>query len=252
MNLSAFGKLLRRNLKEHSPIILSAAAGIGTIATAYLAAKASFKAARLIDTYDELNGISEDRKERLMERTKLVWKLYIPTATSAATTIVCIVGANRVEAKKTIAAQAMFAVSQRVYSEYRDKVIEEYGSHKDQSIRDKIADERIKALPPPSGGQDILIAGPGNVLCCEMFTMRYFNSDMEALRKAVNEVNKKALSQDYATLDDYYYLVGLARTSYSSHVGWKSNRLMELTFTTILTDDGRPCLAFDYNYTEPV
>jgi hypothetical protein len=247
MNIGDIGKVLRSNTKEHFPLILSAVAGVGVLATAYLASVASFEAANIIGLHEDTYPPSNDFKERITERTKLVWKLYIPAATAATSTIVCIVGANRIEAKKTLAAQTAFAVSQRVYSDYRDKVIEEYGERKDQAIRDKIADERVKATAPAG---ELMIAGPGNVLCCEMFTGRYFSSDMETLRKAQNELNAKLLAHDYATFDDFYYMVGLARTSASGNLGWKSTKLMELQFSTVLTDDGRPCLAFEYNYTE--
>lgn len=247
MNLTQIGNLVRRNAKQHSPIILSTIAGVGTVVTAYLAARASFEAARLLDQYEDLNGISDDPKERLKDRTKVVWKLYIPTAVSATSTIICIVAANRVETSKTLAAQTAFTVSQQLYSEYRDKVVEQFGANKDQSIRDSIATERVLKNPPPSN--DILVSGPGNVLCCEQFTGRYFTSDMESLRRAQNDLNAKLLSQDYATLYDFYYMIGLGSTSYSEQLGWKSDKLMELQFSTVLTEDNRPCLSFDYNYT---
>jgi hypothetical protein len=208
---------------------------------------ATVEAVDLLDEYEELNGISDDPKERLMERTKVVWTLYIPAAVSATSTIICIVSANRVQASKTLAAQTAFTVSQQLYSEYRDKVVEEFGARKDQSIRDSVAQERILKEPPPS--PDILVSGPGNVLCCELFTGRYFTSDMETLRRAQNDLNSRLLSQDYATLYDFYYMIGLSATSYSEQLGWKSDKLMDLQFSTVLTDDGRPCLSFDYNYT---
>lgn len=249
MNLGDAGRLLRRNTKEHSSQLLSIAAAVGTLSTSYLVGKASFQACDVIREREGHFGTPDDRKERIIERTKLVWKLYIPPAISAVSTIGFIIGANRVELKKTIAAQTAFAVSERVYSEYRDKVIEEYGEHKDQSIRDSIAAERVKSTSP---GQDLLMIGPGNVLCCEMYTGRYFSSDMETLRKAQNELNSKLLHHDYATFDDFYEMIGLARTSSSGQLGWKSTKLMGLEFSTVLTDDGRPCLTFEYNYVEPL
>ncbi len=247
MNFGKFGRLLRTNAKEHSPIILSAAAGVGTLATAYLAGRASFQAARIISANEEFLEPLTDPKERFIERTKLVWKLYIPTAISATSTVTLIIGANRVGAKKALAAQTALTVSQQLYSEYRDKVIEEYGERKDQAIRDSIAEDRVKTAPTP-----MLISGSGNVLCCELFTGRYFNSDMETLRRAQNDINAKVNSHDYATFDDFYYLIGLSGTSTSSQIGWKAGKLMALNFSTVLTEDGRPCLAFEYNYTEPL
>jgi len=247
MNLGDIGRLVQRTTKQHFPLILSAAAGVGTLATAYLAARASFQAADLIRISDAIEDPPDDPKERLMERTKLVWKLYIPSAISAATTIGCIVGANRVEVKKTLAAQTAFAVSERLYSDYRDKVIEEYGERKDQAIRDKIADDRIKSNPP-----GVIIAGSGHVLCYETFTGRYFMSDMETLRRAQNKVNQMVLAHDYCTLNRFYDEVGLQYTAYSHDIGWTSGRLMELEFTSVVTDDGKPALAFSYSYTHPM
>lgn len=247
MNLADIGRLLRTNTKEHAPIILSVMAGVGTLSTAYLTATASFVAADVIRRHEETRLMPDDPKELFIERAKLVWRLYIPSAISATSTIACIVGANRIEAKKTLAAQAAFAVSERVYSEYRDKVIQEYGERKDQSIRDKVAEDRVKNNPP---AETMVIAGPGTVLCCEMYTGRYFHSDMETLRKAENKINARALMHDYATFDDFYYMIGLANTTTSGQMGWKSGKLMELRFSSVLTEDGRPCLAFDYNYSE--
>src|SRR5690242_7092090 len=141
-----------------------------------------------------------------MERTKLVWPLYIPAGASAISTIGCIIGANRVGANKAIAAQTALTVSQQLLSDYRDKVIEEFGEDKDRAIRDKVAEGRLMSNPPPPS--DIMVSGPGNVLCCELYTGRYFISDMEALRKAQNDLNMKLLSQDYQTMWDFYYMVG--------------------------------------------
>lgn len=250
MDTSRVAKTIQRSLKAHSPAIYSAIAGVGTVVTAYLASRASFEAARRIDFHEKEYGFSENNMERIADRAKLVWKLYVPPAITATTTIVSIVAANKVQANKTIAAQTALSVSQQLYSDYRDRVIEEYGANKDQAIRDKIQEDRVKALPPP--GNDVVIAGFGHVLCREDFTGRYFRSDMEILRKAVNDINAKLLSQDYATMDDLYYMIGLSGTTSSSQLGWRSDKLMRMDFTAVMTDSGEPCLSFEYNYTTPL
>lgn len=237
--LADLANLVRENLKEHAPRYLSGAAIVGTISTAYLTAKATWDARGVLEAESQHNGFKED--------AKLVWKLYIPPAASAVVTVACIISAHSLGARKYLAAQAAFAISERAYSEYRDKVAEEFGENKARSVRDKVAEDRVKGNPPPE-----IILASGNVLCCELFTGRYFQSDIETLKKARNELNAKILAHDYATLDDWYYLIGIPYTSYSSEIGWKSGRLMELEFTSVLTEDGRPCLAFDYNYTKPM
>lgn len=75
---------------------------------------------------------------------------------------------------------------------------------------------------------------------------------MESLRKAENKLNSRLNREMYARLSDFYSLVGLPYTSNSEEIGWDSDKLLELRFTTVLSDDGRPCIAFDYNYTKPM
>lgn len=245
MNIPNLATLIRKNAKEHSPVILSTFAGLGTITTAYLASRASFQAARLIDLEESSMGPSTDVKDRIKERTKLVWRLYIPAGISGATTIVCIVGANRVSANKIIAAQSALTVTQQLYSDYREKVIEELGIRKDETIQAKVAEDRVKANPP----SNLMVIESGEVLCCELYTGRYFSCSIETLRRAQNTINAKALAHDYATLFDFYYEVGLGTTTESSGIGWKAGKLMELRFSSVLTEDQKPCLAFEYSYT---
>jgi hypothetical protein len=245
INVNALGRLIGSNAKRHSPIIYTALAGVGTLATAYLASRASFKAARLIDAA-EAEGFNEDPTTRFLERTKLVWKCYIPTGFSAVSTIAFGVASNRIGARKIIATQSALTITQQAYSDYRTRAIEEFGDAKDQAIRAKIAEDQVSKHPSPS--QEMLITGPGNVLCFEQYTGRYFTSDMETLRKSVNDVNSKLLAHDYVTLTDWYYMIGLEKTSHSSQLGWRTPKLMDLNFSAVFSDDGRPCIAFEYNY----
>lgn len=225
---------MKQLVKENSSLILSIGAGIGVLTTAYLTGKASFQAAHVFE--------DKDPAMEIKERIRLVWKLYIPAGVAATTTIICVVGVKHVDARKTLAAQTALAMSQRAYESYRAQVVEELGDKKDQMILAKVAEKRINENPP------IIISGvEGSVLCCELFTGRYFHSDMEALTKAVNQINAEMLKRDYATLDDFYYMLGLDNTTTSGQSGWESSKLMELEFSTVLSQ-GKPCLAFEYNY----
>lgn len=237
-------------LKRNSTTILTTTSITGVVTTAYLTGKAAVQANHVLTAHDIYDSSERDRKERIKTRVGLVWKLYIPAAASGAVTIGCIVGTSRIGNKRTAAAQAAFVLTERAYSEYRSKVIEEYGERKDQGIRDSIAADRVANNPPPA----ILVAGTsaGNILCCELHTGRYFVSDMETLRRAQNDLNERLLRHDQCTLDDWYHLIGLPGISTSGDLGWNSDKLLELEFTTVLTDDGRPCLAFNYNYVKPL
>jgi len=238
------------HLKKNSPTLLTVVAVGGVGLTAYLTAKGTVKAAEEIYTFEESTYVSDDPKERVKNQVRVAWRCYIPAASAGIATVACIVGANRVGVRRAAAAQAGLFLAERTYSEYRQKVIEDLGQRKDDSIRDEIAKDRVLAKEPPS--QEVLLTGPGNVLSMELYTGRYFACDMETLRKAQNTLNERLIRHDYASLDDFYYIIGLRSTRVSSEIGWRSDRMMELQFTSVLTDDGRPCIAFDYSYTIPL
>ena len=182
----------------------------------------------------------EDRSLTARERAEIVWKNYIPAAGSGIVTVGCIIGAQRAGAKKTAAAQAAIVLTERAFSEYRDKVIDQFGENADQKIRDELNQEKIEKNPP------IIIAGEG-VMCLEAHTGRYFLSDMETLRKACNQINAKMFGGVYAYLDDLYDILDLDYTPTSSHMGWEAGKPLELEFTAGLFRD-KPVLVFNYNY----
>jgi Family of unknown function (DUF6353) len=234
MSFTQIPSTVRRNAKENSSLLLSIGAGLGVLTTAYLTGRASFQAAHVFE--------DKDPDMELKERVRLVWKLYVPAATAAMTTIVCVVGVKHVDGRKILAAQTALTVSQKSYEAYRDQVVEQFGIKKDQMLLANVAEKQIQDNPPST-----IIAGTGTVLCCELFTGRYFNSDMETLNRVVNEINAKMLRHDYATMDDFYYALGLEFTPGSGQSGWQSDKLLELEYSSIL-HNGRPCLAFGYNY----
>lgn len=229
--------MIKRFVKDNSSVLLVVGASVGVLSTAYLAAQAGYRTAHRLE--------SEDPRMELKERAQRVWRFYIPAGVSATATIVCVAGIKHVDGRKTLAAQTALAVSQRAYESYRAQVIDELGERKDKTILAKVAEERLRENPPST-----VVVGSGTVLCCELFTGRYFNSDMEALNKAVNEINSRLLKHDYATLDDLYYILNLNTTTVSGQSGWNSSRLLELEFSAVVSPDGRPCLAFDYNYVD--
>lgn len=237
-------------LRSNSPVILTAIGVSGTLSTAYLAGKASYAAAERIRAYEKWHGRTDDTKERVKVLVPEVWQLYIPTAISAGITVSSIILASRVSSKRTAAITAAYSISEKAFAEYKDKIAEKFGEQKEQTVRDEIAQDKVTENPPVD--KSVIITGTGNVLCCELETGRYFNSDMETLRKAQNDVNAKLLREMYATLSDFYYLVGLPYTSHSSDIGWESDRQMELIFSTVMSEDDRPCIAFDYNYNKPL
>lgn len=143
---------------------------------------------------------------------------------------------------------AAYSLSERAFSEYKDKVKEKLGERKEQGVRDAIAEDRVRNNPP---GQAVVVIGDGNSLCYELHTGRPFISSMEALKKAENALNARLLREDFAYLHNFYDLAGIPHTDSDYDFGWTSDKLMELEFTSLLHED-KPVLAFAYNYYKPL
>jgi hypothetical protein len=236
-------RTLERFVRSNSPVLLTSLGASGVITTAYLSGRASYKAALVI----RMENIVSEEPLTKKDKARIVWKQYIPTAISAGLTIGCIIGGTKIGMKRTAAAYSLLTVSEKAFSEYKEKVIEQIGEKKEQGIRDAIAQDRVDKDQP----KDVVVVGSGNVLCNEQHTGRYFNCDMETLRRAQNSINAKLIREMEATLSDFYYMVRLPTTSYSSVTGWNVDKMLELYFSSTLTEDGRPCLSFDYNYIIP-
>lgn len=240
------GELARRAQKyviDNSPSILTAIGVSGVITTAYLTGRASFKAAEIIREREEEDGHAEDAKIRLKHRTQLVWKEYVPPVVMATMTVSAIVCANRIGQRRAAALATAYTIMERGYEEYRTKVIEKLGEKKEQALRDEVAQERIERNPI---GDKTVIIGSGEVLCFDEHTGRYFQSDMETLRKAQNDLNNQIINDFYASLTDFYEMIGLPKTAESDEVGWNSDRLLELTFSGTIAKDGRPCISVGF------
>lgn len=240
---------LKKFTLDNSPAILSGVAVAGTLSTAILSAKASYQAVKVIQEEQKLIDLTQPDPITLeaRDKAKLVWKLYIPAAAAGTITIVCIVGANTISSRRGAALATAVSLTETAFKEYKEKVVEQIGSNKEQKLRDELMQDRVQRNPAAT--REVIITGNGDVLCYESLTSRYFQSNMEALRKAENDINAQIIHEMYASLNDFFRHIGLGPAGFGEEVGWNTQKLLELQFSTVLSEDGRPCLAIGYAYT---
>lgn len=237
ISIGDFTKRVGKLAQDNSPAILTAVGVAGTLSTAFLTGRASFKAARLL---------SEDSPHLdTKEQFKLVWRFYVPAACSAGLTVAAIIFACQIGTRRAAAMAAAYTISEKAFAEYREKVVEKIGANKERQVRDELAQDRV-AQNPPSSNQVLLAAG-GNVLCHEAFTGRYFRCDIETLRQAQNTINYRVLNDSYASLTDFYNLIGLPSTTMSDDLGWNSDdQMLDLIFSAVMAEDGQPAISVEY------
>lgn len=231
---------------DNSPTILTSFGVVGAITTAYLAGKASFEASDLIRLQEaseaHLNYPPADPKERLKNRFHLVWRLYIPAATMGVATIACIIGANRVGARRAAGLAAAYSITEKTLDEYKAKVVEKIGERKEEALRDEIAQDRVNEYKE---GVEIYGAEVGE-LCYDVFSDRFFRNTVEGVRAAENSFNYSLLHDGYASLAELYRILDIPAPPYTEQVGWNHDRMLEIKIGSTLTPTGKPCLAMEF------
>ena len=250
MDFSTLARRVGKLISDNSPAILTATSIVGTVATAYLTGRASFRIGEEVTVNESRLNYPLSMRDRVrFIYDEGLWRLYIPPVITGVAMIVCIIGANQIGARRTAAAMAAFALSEKAMDEYKDKVIERVGKNKEQKIRDEIAQDYVNKNPAP---MDLTLhEGSLSVLCCDLFTGRYFISDIETLRRIQNDINHQLISDMYVSLSEFYDAIGLEKTSMSDHFGWNLDKLLELEFSTALSPSGKPCLTMNFRV-EPI
>ena len=253
-------KTISRGIEEHSPEILIAIGITGMISTTVLAVKATPKALLLIEEEKrrqnnellqeaEESGMETcDRIERLKtpDVIKATWKCYVPAVVTGAVSIACIIGSNSVKSKRNAALATAYKLSQAAFTEYKEQVVETIGEKKEQVIRDKVAEKTI--AKDPVSNKEVFVTNGGKVLCYDSISGRYFQSDVTSIKKAVNEINATLNDDMYASLNDFYYEIGLKPTSLGDVLGWNINEgLVDISFSTQMAENDEPCLVLDYS-----
>ena len=248
--LSTFTKNAQKALKKHSPEILTAIGIGGMIGTTIMAVKATPKALMLIE-----DKKFEEQAEELtpIEVVKTCWKCYVPAAVTGVMSVVCFVGASSINTRRNAALITAYTLSESALREYKEKVVETIGEKKERVVRDAIAKDKIDSQPVSKS--NVVVTGKGNTLCFDVMSGRYFESDIDKLKKIQNELNRTMLQEDYISLNEFYHEIGLDDIPIGEDMGWNiNNKYMELDFSSQLTDDGRPCLVVghynppQYNY----
>lgn len=225
-----------RAVSNNSPRILTAMAVTGVISTTVLAVRATPEATHKLDS-------APDDATRV-DKFKKVWKFYVPAAAVGSVTIACIIGGHTISTKRSAALMSLYTITERGFREYQDKVVETIGEQRSKKVKDDVAKDRVDANPVTAN--TVVILGKGDVLCYDSLSGVYFQSDMETIRKAQNDINQKLLNEGYASQNEFYALIGMKPNIFGEENGWNQDHMLEVDFTTVMSDDNRPCISLDY------
>lgn len=230
--------------KENASSILTGVGVVGVVATAVTAAKATPKAMALIQNAEN----QKNEELSTLDKIIIAGPAYIPSILIGASTIACIFGANHLNKQKQEALTAAYMMLDNSYKKYRNKVKEIYGEDDERKIRNEIARDgfEIEYVDPDSEKK----------LFYEPISERYFESTVEEIQRAEYELNHQLILKDYANINDFYKLLGLAPTKIGDKIGWSTYagyvcygyNWIDFLHDVVELDGGLECITINYPY----
>lgn len=242
-SVKAGSKMAMRMIEKKSPLLLTIGGATGVISTAIMSAKAMPKTLRQIEGKEKQYG----RRLSKIEKVKLTWTNFIPAGGMGALSIAAIFASDRINSKRAAALSAAYELTKGTLNEYQKKVIDVIGEKKEEKIREEIKQDRIDAAVRDDDAH-VWLTGHDEILCLDSYSGRLYKSDYEYMRHIVNDLNERMFSHDFVSLNEYYYAVGLDGVKNGDEIGWSmSTGLIDIHYTSQLTDKGLPCLYVDYD-----
>ena len=242
-SISKFFKNLSTWSVKHSPEILTGLGIVGMATTTVMAVKATPKALKLIEA--KKNQL-ETETLTIADTVKTTWKCYIPAAITGVTSIACLVGASSVNARRNAVLATAYNISKMALTEYKDAVVETVGEKKEQAVRDVVAKKKVEKDPVQN--TEVIITDKGTTLCYDGVFGRYFRSDIDTIKRAINSINRDIVSDMYVSLNEFYDEIGLAHVDIGDELGWNiDDGQIDVYYSSQLAADGTPCLVITFN-----
>lgn len=240
--VAVFFKNTQQFINKHSPEILTGIGIAGMVGTTIMAVKATPKAVAIIEERKR-----EEGEITPVEIVKATWKCYIPAAITGVASAACLIKAVSINTRRNAALLTAYNLSKNALAEYHDKVVETIGERKEKIIHDEIAKDKMEKDPVST--HEIIMTDRGTTLCYDAMFGRYFISDMDAIKRAINNINADIFSGNmYASLNDFYDELDLKHVDIGDRLGWNmDDKGLEVLFSSTIAEDGRPCLVMSYN-----
>ncbi len=232
-------------IRKYSPEILTGIGISGMITTTILAVRATPEALRRIE---EKKKAEHHRNLTAMQTIQAAGRCYIPSAIAGGISVGCLIGASAVNGRRNAALATAYSLAETSLRDYRAKVIETVGEHKETEILESVDKERVEKNPP-APNDIIYVEGSGKTLCYDAMFGRYFYSDVETLKRAANKLNRQMsmMAEPYMSLNEFYMEIDLPTVEAGDLLGWNVDKgMIDLRFSSQLAGGHTPCLVMSY------
>lgn len=236
-------------LKKHERGIFLGVTCVGAVSATVTAWKNSPEAHDILEAHREAMAHippedKEARRKETLTTAKELAPLIAPPIVLTTLTVASAIGGHSVSTKQIAALSAAYTFSEKKLSNLLEKTEEVLGEKKVDEVVAKVNQDTISNHPPKQ--ETVINTGKGQTLCYDDYSGRYFYSDAESIRRAVNEINRRLIDEYFISLNDFYDELGLPNIGMGQDLGFCVDDMLNPTFSTTLTPDDRPCLVLNY------
>lgn len=236
----------KKFIKKNASTILTCAGGIGVLTTAVLAAKATPKALNLIEEAKHEKG--EDLT--IFETVCAAGPAYIPTVVTGAATVACVFGANVLNKRTQASLMSGYALLDRSFKDYKNKVEELYGEDANEHVKSEIAKDDYDE-------EDIDVYDDKQLFYDE-YSRRYFQSTIEDVQRAEYRLNREINMRGWFELNEFYELLDIPPLKGGEGLGWSEGGNLyrywqgwvDFNHSKVVMDDGLECYIVTF-FQEP-
>lgn len=234
---------------KHAPLILTGIAVTGAIGSVGMAIRATPKALVLLEQKKKQIAREHDIPIEEVELTvgetiQTAGKCYIPSFALLAVSVGCMFGAQHINSQRQLGWAALYSATKNASEAYERQVIRHIGEEQNNEIHQKVIKQQL--IDHPASKSEVIQTGKGPYLCYDTVSGRYFMSDIETIRRVVNDLNQKMISIMYVSLNEFYQELGLMPIDLGYDNGWNIDELIDIRFSTMMSDEGQPCLVLQY------
>lgn len=240
--------------KKYSPEILIGVGIIGVIASTIMACKASTKAEAVLDrAKKKLDTIHLVKDTEVAKEEKTTYtdrdykkdltiayvqtgvdfvKLYGPAVTLGIASIACILGSHGIMKKRNLAVVAAYKLVEQSFSDYRKRVVEEFGESKDYELKHGIKKVECATFDCANGDnkESAEILGVLDPNALSQYAKFFDESSTQWSKQSEYNLTFLKCQQTYANdmlharghvfLNEIYDNLGIPRTQAGAIVGW--------------------------------
>lgn len=251
--LQAVGRKLIRRL----PGIMTAS-GVALNGIALVSGiRATGKAVRVLDAKEEELERELENEEKLKE----VWKLYIPTAGEFLLGNALIIGGAAMRNKENAMLMTACSIADMTLKEYKNRAIELFGEEKAEELENEVMKKKLIEAKKRQGEKiDIEDINPEETSLIEpgklmpdasepiWFYVEYSGHIIRTTRmeieRAVSECNKHLYSQNFVSINDFFWELGMKEVrmgSMGEAFGWRADKGIIDVRYSLYEISGVPC-----------